>query len=57
LTILSIIGIQSHLSKDIEESIANLTAADITIRMATGDNKRTAISTARNVGLLDNNWA
>jgi P-type E1-E2 ATPase len=42
--------------KDIRESIEYLCESDVIIRMATGDNKRTAISIAKNVGLLDQNW-
>ncbi|EPY32582.1 Ca2+-transporting ATPase [Angomonas deanei] len=56
LTLLAIIAIQDPVRPEVPKAIAQCRSAGVLVRMITGDNKATAISIAREVGIYGPVW-
>eukprot|EP01022_Parablepharisma_sp_SALTPOND_P000774 TRINITY_DN105024_c1_g1_i1.p1 TRINITY_DN105024_c1_g1~~TRINITY_DN105024_c1_g1_i1.p1 ORF type:complete len:389 (+),score=34.45 TRINITY_DN105024_c1_g1_i1:1443-2609(+) len=54
LTFLGFVGLKDPLRKHVREAVHIMTHAGITVRMVTGDSKETAISIARECGIIRN---
>jgi len=56
LTILAMVGIKDPLREGIKEAVLQCHEGGVTVRMVTGDNKKTAIAIAKEAGILDPEW-
>jgi len=52
LTFLGFTGLKDPLRKDVKNAVSIMTRAGITVRMVTGDSKETAVSIARECGII-----
>jgi P-type E1-E2 ATPase len=50
------VGIKDPLREGIAEAVANCRTGGVTVRMVTGDNKKTAIAIAKEAGILPLEW-
>ncbi|KPA76150.1 putative P-type ATPase [Leptomonas pyrrhocoris] len=57
LTLLGIVGIRDPVRAEVPEAIAQCRRAGVVVRMITGDNKATAVSIAKEVGIYGEVWA
>ena len=56
LILIAVVGIRDPLRKEIPSAIEKCKSAGITVRMVTGDNSQTAVSIARNCGILEKDF-
>jgi len=56
LTILAMVGIKDPLREGIKEAVIQCHEGGVTVRMVTGDNKKTAIAIAKEAGILAPEW-
>ncbi|KPI86410.1 putative P-type ATPase [Leptomonas seymouri] len=57
LTLVGIMGIRDPVRAEVPEAIAQCRRAGVVVRMITGDNKATAVSIAKEVGIYGEVWA
>jgi P-type Ca2+ transporter type 2C len=57
LTLVGIVGIRDPVRAEVPDAIAQCRRAGVVVRMITGDNKATAVSIAKEVGIYGKVWA
>ena len=56
LIILAMVGIKDPLREGIQQAVQQCNEGGVTVRMVTGDNKKTAIAIAKEAGILPSEW-
>ena len=56
LTIVGLVGMHDPLREGVPESVSICKEAGIKVRMVTGDNQKTAVSLAKEAGILPHGW-